>query len=354
MYTSIHVANFRCFQSFKLSDFQRVNLISGKNNVGKTALLEAIFFHCGMWNPEISMKINLLRGISTFRINFTTYEEMPWDSLFYEFDTGKTIEIKGTYSEKNQHTIRISVERVAEIAGIKGNEKDASLSYTSAKALVVSYVRNGKEGKYSLFFTKEGGIYHPSPPPPPSFPAIFLSTRAPGNLTEDVERFSRLEKENQTEYLYEALRYIEPKIERISPLVHTGEVILHGYVGLPGPIPLPFLGEGVVRLLHILLVMGRARNGVVLIDEVENGFHYSVQKNVWKSILRAAQNFHVQVFATTHSYECIENFSAAVEELKFDDSIAFYRLEKDEKGHKAIRYDAELLRVALEQGFEVR
>lgn len=42
---NIKIQNFRCFEELKISGFEKINLISGKNNIGKTALLEALFIN---------------------------------------------------------------------------------------------------------------------------------------------------------------------------------------------------------------------------------------------------------------------------------------------------------------------
>ena len=60
------------------------------------------------------------------------------------------------------------------------------------------------------------------------------------------------------------------------------------------------------RIVRLMLAIANSPGGVVLVDEVENGIHHSVLSKVWKSIATAAERFDTQIFATTHSYECIE------------------------------------------------
>ncbi|HEK84748.1 MAG TPA: ATPase, partial [Candidatus Aminicenantes bacterium] len=86
MYKSFKINNFRCFEKLELPELERVNLIVGKNNVGKTALLEALFIHCGAYNPELALRVNAFRGIEVIKVEFTGWAEAPWDSLFYNFD----------------------------------------------------------------------------------------------------------------------------------------------------------------------------------------------------------------------------------------------------------------------------
>jgi ABC-type multidrug transport system ATPase subunit len=82
--------------------------------------------------------------------------------------------------------------------------------------------------------------------------------------------------------------------------------MINGDIGIGRLIPLPLLGEGTVRLLEILLAISTTRDGVVLIDEIENGLHYSVLKKVWKAIAQYARKSNSQIVTTTHSWESIE------------------------------------------------
>ena len=87
MYKSFEANNFRCFRELKLTELDLVNLIAGKYNVGKTALLEAMFLHCGAYNHELTLRVNAFRGIEAINIEFTGWAETPWDSIFNQFDT---------------------------------------------------------------------------------------------------------------------------------------------------------------------------------------------------------------------------------------------------------------------------
>ena len=95
MYQSFKVNNFRCFHELTVADLERVNLIAGLNNVGKTALLEALFLHCGTYNPELTLRLNMFRGIESVKVEFGRWVETPWDLLFGEFDTSKRVELVG-------------------------------------------------------------------------------------------------------------------------------------------------------------------------------------------------------------------------------------------------------------------
>jgi hypothetical protein len=64
----------------ELQDFARVNLFAGQNNVGKTGLLEALFLHCGAYNPALTIKLYGFKGIESLKLEFGKWAETPFPS----------------------------------------------------------------------------------------------------------------------------------------------------------------------------------------------------------------------------------------------------------------------------------
>jgi AAA15 family ATPase/GTPase len=64
-----------------------------------------------------------------------------------------------------------------------------------------------------------------------------------------------------------------------------------------------------LRVLQLALKIFPAKGGFLLIDEFENGLHYSVQERIWQLAFEMAQRLDIQVFATSHSWDCVESFS---------------------------------------------
>ena len=61
MFTTLKITDFRGFADLRLDGLRRVNLVVGRNNAGKTSLLEAIAL---VANPEqaASLPQNLVRS----------------------------------------------------------------------------------------------------------------------------------------------------------------------------------------------------------------------------------------------------------------------------------------------------
>jgi len=113
------------------------------------------------------------------------------------------------------------------------------------------------------------------------------------------------------------------------------------------------MGDGLRRLFHIGLALATASKGVLLIDEFENGLHWRVQRDLWVALGKAAQEFDVQTFATTHSRDCIQGFVSASEELGLKDAT-LYRLERKDSDIYAVDLPIINVEAALQLNSEVR
>ena len=113
-------------------------------------------------------------------------------------------------------------------------------------------------------------------------------------------------------------------------------------------------GDGMNRLLFIMLSIMENPNSIILIDEIETGFHYSMYPVLWEAIASAAQKSNCQVIATTHSYECVAGAAEGIEKADMRDNFCFFRLAQEKEGRVAYRYSEDLLQYALESNVDVR
>ena len=137
------------------------------------------------------------------------------------------------------------------------------------------------------------------------FPAAILVARS-GDVHEDAVRLGKLRRQKRGDLLLNALRIVEPKLRSVEDNSASGWPMIWGDVGLSELVPLPVMGEGMTRIARIVLAVSATPNGVVLIDEIENGLHHSALTDVWQVVEKAASQFGTQVFATTHSLECVQ------------------------------------------------
>lgn len=363
MYTTLSIKNFRCLAEFAANDLQRVNLIAGLNNVGKTALLEAIFLHAGAYNPGLSLQLDAFRGISTKEIALGEWEQDPWVSIFRDFDVSRTIELTGENTSTGKRTLFLrTVEDPSELNEIlpqgksslqEPTEPQATLaSSQTTKVLELEYREGKTSGRYYMILDRKGIRTMPVVPAPP-FPGFFVGTRAAIAFKEQAELYGKLEIRGEQEVLLDVLKLIEPRLKRLAVVVTAGEPTLHGDVGMGRLLPLPVMGEGMARLTALVVDIGNAPNGVVLVDEIENGLHHTVLPNVWLAIGKAAKQFNAQIFATTHSFECIQAAHRAFSDSG-DYCFRLHRLELKAGNTRVVTYDEESLAIAIQNGFDVR
>jgi len=359
MFTSFTLKNFRCFRELQIEPLERVNLIAGKNNTGKTALLEAIFLQLGPNNPMLSLQLNAWRGIEPTNID----AEEIWGWLFFGRHIDTTIEILGMYPgrhiEQHKNMLQIRLEEPEETRLVPNEETDQqssiSRSLTTApnwRELVWKLYDEIGQSWTSRISLSSAGMKVSRARLAPSPPGRFLPTRA-RFPNEDVECFSKLEQIGRQDEVVKPLQLLEPRLRRLAVLVTSGVPFIHGDIGIGRMVPLPMMGEGIVRLLSMVLAIANAPGGTVLIDEIENGLHHSILVPVWQALAQAARQADVQIFATTHSYECVTAAHEAFATSGIYD-MRLHRLERVGEDIKVMTYDQESLDISLEKNWEIR
>ena len=360
MYRAFTVKNFRCFEYLSVEPLEQVNLIAGRNNVGKTALLEALFLSYGPNNPELSLRINVFRGVRHFVAN----PDDTWGRLFFAGDRTQPIEIQTLDESGRTAHLRIRLGEPTgpqeTPAGGEPGEGPNGMALAStdrgSRSLVLEYeaaagttqVSHGSivaDGNRLVVRSDRADVVEVAP-------AVFIAARA-RFPAEDAGRFSRVRKSRQHDKLLDALKLLEGRLESVDLLLSGGQPLIHGDIGLGELLPLAYMGEGMGRLTSILLGIAAAEGGCLLVDEIENGFHHSVMTDVWRAIGRAAAEYRTQVFATTHSRECI---FAAHEAFKSGPryNLAVHRLELTKNRAKAISYGRDSLEAARKKNTEIR
>lgn len=356
MIKSCRIKNFRGFSDLSLGSLEPVNLLIGKNNVGKTAVLEAIFLLLGCTNPELSLRINVFRGLTVIGI-----DSLSW--LFYNKIINSQIAIICTDSKQVSHELSIQFtspdKSEINITNTPQLIPDNSGSFTTTlgkKILELTYSNDSKKPlKFNTHINMGGEkIEFKSYETSPFEAGVFFASSRPVSIQENAERLSKITSLKQDKEIIDVLKeIIEPKLERLIVTVGQGNAGIVADLGQQYLMPINFMGDGMNRLLSILLAIRSSPGGYVLIDEIENGFHYSILPKVWEAIGKLAKTLNTQIFATTHSLECAV---AAHEVFKKSESYDFQlsRLERVDDQIKVINFDKDDLDIAIKQNWEVR
>ena len=349
MLKRIRVRNFRILNEIEIDRIGRINLIAGLNNSGKTSLLEAIFLLTGAGNPQLVLNTSVVRGLASESGMLAATGE-PWREIFSELDMSRAIEITCQHDPLGMLALTIASERphTTEIP-LDLNGGIPITNYHERQALAFQYSGPEDTRIEGRIHTKAQGIEVSQPVTNIPFKATILSSRS-GNIREDAVRLGMLRKQKRGHLLLEALRVVEPDLQSIEDSSATGTPMIWGDVGLSELIPLPVMGEGMTRIARLVLGISSAPDGVVLVDEIENGLHHSLLPKVWQVVDTAARQFRTQVFATTHS---LENITAAHESLDTD-VFRLHRLEITDSANRCVTYESESISSAIRHDIEVR
>ena len=340
---SLLIENFRLIRHLKIPTLARVNLLVGKNSVGKSTILEALRLftqrnHETIWaileareegenSPHTAeRKIQSLRYLFHNRPNL--YQQIPDDLAI----SSSVDWLKVQFEFEND-------------MGISDLEP---IPYQSSPRLVIRY--NDRTVAIDQFDINRPVLNHASP-----LHAIFVSATS---LDEQLVKqlWGRIALTPRKQVVIEALQTIMADVEDLgiinNPELGETELTAVKLRHTETPIPLRSLGEGATRLFAIILALVNSANGLLLIDEIESGLHYSVQHALWQIIFDQAHKLNVQVFATTHSNDCIRTFQEIAN--RHDEVGLLIRLERRQGDIVAVALDEEALSVATEQAIEVR
>jgi len=319
MLTEIKIKNFRGFKDLSIGSLKPVNLIIGQNNTGKTGLLEAL---------ALVLADPLQKGGNhpqLFRVTGADWNENFWKWVVYNKDpkTGATI-----WAKMND-----------------GPDFGVCLTHGSP---LNGFIAPGREriqlGTLALWSTggrETAGLR-----------TVSFST-CPTDPTQDAIDYNRVVQRRGKKKVEDMLKTVEPSLESIETLQTGKEPLLYADVGLREMIPVTQMGQCFNRLLDIYSEIVAAEAKVLLIDEIENGIHHSVLETIWLGLFHAARDAGVQIFATTHSWECILAADQAARKGEQYD-LNLIRLDRVEDNIKATLIDSQALDTAKDLHWEMR
>ena len=356
----LKVTNFRGFDNIEIDRFNKINLFIGKNSSGKSSILESIFLLIGMSNPVLPDNVNRLRGL-----NIRNAEEFRY--LFHKLKFTNIPEFTGIFTDETERNLHLnpiykkSASKETQGKAIPSDELttfDASTAAPAVTGLELEFsIKKRHEQKKTL---KSSMIFnHPEFIPVQNVKykeemhAVFIAGDSKeGNA---LSRFSEIVKRKKDNIILEALRKIDSNIESIHPLP---EGLFFSYKGIEELIPSNIAGDGVRRYLNVVTTIAEKPNSIVLIDEIENGLHYSAHKLLWESIINISQSFNIQLFITTHSIEtlkCLKELLEQEEFKNFQDYLGVYTISQTSKaGIKTYKYSFEGFKDAIESETEIR
>ncbi len=355
---NIEIKNFKCFEDFKADGFGQVNLIGGKNNVGKTAFMEACYLSQAETPHTLFstlLEIETHRDIINKLLSKTTREEDIRSLIKDNLNIEIFIKGKGGFTEQKTHEDNYE------------EWDDGLIKLKVIKNSIHIYTKYTKINVNPPFYDHEteAAIY-------PEYPDIYklsdlineidinldslkkyfsLNFISPySNSNQELENIigdSKLRDnkyETMNKYLFEVFNVSSIDIIKNKPMLKSnGEYS-----------DLSHFGQGIKTFINIISSILLLKDDFIFIDEIENGIHYTNLDKLWEIILTISKQQNVQVFATTHSKECIESYARVAKKLEDNDIkfLSLYRNREDEL--KSITFNYKKIQDRLELGLDNR
>jgi len=371
MIKSIHIEGYRGFSDFGMSGLQRVTLLVGNNNSGKTSVLESLFLLASQGDPYSLWRVMWRRSERMPERATANYPELDVSHLFH----GHEIHLGSKFilSAENQSPGRSVQFLIGEIPKEQSPQTPVAPGGIPTPSRVGLHIVAKPGTSAFVPLTRSGGLTSEALDSPrrlvrkrnneEGVPAQFITAESfSGN--ELLALWDTVALTSSEERVLEALRLLEPDIERIAatagnpPEFYGQPTNSRGgfrvkFKNIERPVPIGSMGDGTWRLLAMATVISQCKGGVLLIDEIDTGLHYSVMTRMWKLIFGAAKELDVQVFATTHSFDCVKSLAQLCHsDSEAADSVSVQRIERHEP--LAVPYTSKEIEVAALNQIEVR
>lgn len=373
MIRALSLDGFRGFNSFKVPNLKRVNLLVGMNNCGKSSVLEAVDFLTSKGNPFVLVRPLQRRGEKNLGDPdaFPVIEHLffghpvlrPGTNLRISADdnveplTVEIVELEDALEDAVKQKTLFEHDIASSILDI-GDDPIPSLGLRIRRGNSFEFpiVPISDDGSVSLQFPvrlrrmlSESFIGNP--------PSMFLTPDSlyPRSMSEMWDKAIAGSRESD---VVDAMKILRADIESIHFLTRTVsrttmDGVLLGFKDAGRRLPLGSFGDGMRRLLALSLALVRTSGGYLLIDEIDTGLHFSVMEKMWKLVINTAQKSNIQVFATTHSSDCITGLASLVEtQPDFASEVSIQKIESTLT--KAVSLDAEQIQLAVRQNIEIR
>jgi AAA15 family ATPase/GTPase len=284
MINSIKIERFRCFNETELSGFRRLNLFGGKNNAGKTSLLEGIYL--GLTGDRTGVKTMRSKGDDTDAETYLFHNGLIKDSFFI------------TLFVSSSHAV-------------------VPYEFQNSNSGTADYRRFIAFNKVSFITAKNN-----------QFPDEF-------NLSQE---FNESDRRGESDEILNAVKLIDNSIEELKTYSDRSDIFLRKK-GEKHRLPLPYFGDALQKMMRYAITAAtlHSENGskdikkYLLIDEIENGLHYTVHDEFWEMLFKLAIAYDIQIFAATHSREMIEAFNRISQKDTFKGEAAYFELFKHVK-----------------------
>ena len=359
MLKSIRIDNFRGLNKAEVKRLRRLNIVTGPNGGGKTSFLEAVFLNCGAANAGLVLSIAAFRGEKTIqpesdrllRANFGNLEEsrhiqISADELRQAKTRGRSLIIEALTKEQR---VPGRTGREVFVSGVRFRFSGPSGKYVSGLEIDLPAIPITPMTKPPLDAIK-------TTPPEKNPDLIFSQFLSPYFRDTEREVHDQLVaavKQKALSEIISMVSIVQSGVLDIAPVTEWNQPNVYVDVGLKRLLPITVLGSGFFHTLRIGLAINAVQNGAIIIDELEDGLHYSIFPKVAGLLLSSLENKNRQIFIATHSRELIEAFVNTAKEKRFVD-LCLINMAGSPKGVSTRYFDIDELQYAFDLNAELR
>lgn len=353
---SLKIKNFRILEDVTIEKLGHVNLIVGKNNSGKSTVLEALALLASGFNPEVMLFISNNRNVYR-HLNTKDIESKVFSIENIISKSNENPFLNWTYIGNQSHYLTFGYVKNGKNNNLDiDRERGYSFTYFIDDRNFMNFEVKAMSNR-ALFMDMSENSHHMKKK---AFNFGYITTNNI-DLNLFASSWDKIALTDDENLVLEMLKLIDSDITNLAFLSLVDSETRIPFVRLKNietRIPLHQMGDGIFRLLQIILEIPKSKNSILLIDEFENGLHYSVQPKVWELIFELAHRFNIQVFATTHSWDCIESFSQVAKDRTDMEGVLFrmgHSVRKSDKGKLiATVFDEDDLYNLTKMNIEVR
>ncbi len=363
MLKKIDILNFKCFKNITIDRIAPVTIIGGPNNAGKSALLEAVMLHYSAGQPGMFWSLGNMRNVMLPKPT----PSQVWGPLFYQMQ--ESVEFKiGINNDRNEDSL-LTVSKLSnheEGNQSKGQPYEALNNGRELSSVHIRFSHQNQElsGRYVIQqdalqnYTIRFLSDHQNQVSIDGFAKSFSKTILYRNLFDPgtAERLSQITLDGKKKNLMvKTLEIFDESIVDVTTVLNNGMPYIYAVMDNGQSMPINYMGDGIVKAVHILLYILDLKDGILLLDEMENGFYYELYGKLLKVFIETAQKMNCQLVMTTHNIDIIK---AALENMKESnrlDDLCYQRLDISDAGERrAYPFSGQALISAFESNMEIR
>lgn len=351
-FKSVEITNFRVFKHIKASKLRRLNIISGLNATGKSALLETLFLSVDLNNPACLIRPYQWRSIPL------SGSDLP--RLFPDKESSAIVRVQ---TSAGKHTIVMSLGRPSDglvHSAAKGNIAGAMqhLNIPDIEGVnLVSTVDTFEKSFKRLFINQVGDEFNTTAshegPQRAEIVAQYLGQSVKSSPSELSDKVSQITRSRRKDELVQHLRFISSSIDDVLVL-QDGAVSQVYAVSDSEYIPLALMGAGIYASFEVIVAAMISRNGVIFMDEIDTLLHFSVVPKLWSLLATLSREQNVQIFAVTHSKEAILSATIGIDEAESSADFQYIRIDSNADNHLVTSYNLSDVRSAFDLNVEIR